>query len=326
MFLDLSWELIHGDQPLLTPLSDRELEEFGLLLFRLFPADKYPEREPDGEVHEVSGQDRIAQLRRTVLGILAARSTLTSIKSILRIANNSPPSVRIWIKWQYNEAIRSCAALLVPTRTPPEVIALVRSTKAALVDSADDLVAVVLNSLDRLQAKLRTKATEWRALWNEDGRKKAVDRKNASGLSPKNEDALSDVVANWLTEDIGVDGQIVFNREVKIRLLEFTDIRIDSFTKGKADRISIIVETKRCTHSQIKVAAKTQLVDRYLIPLGLGQGIYLVGWYRGKWQPHKSATSWRPSSLDQARKDLSDWAANASNEKAHIFSFLLDCS
>ena len=104
---------------------------------------------------------------------------------------------------------------------------LILDEEHRLVQTGDQLLAVVLESLERLQEELQGETPAIRFLWNED----------PSRLRPKEESALSDYVKRHLQRDL-VQRAIVINREVEIRpagpgVGERTDIIGASRTGGR---------------------------------------------------------------------------------------------
>ncbi len=104
---------------------------------------------------------------------------------------------------------------------------------------------------------------------------------------PKDENRLSDYVAQHLRRDLASAG-VVVNREVEIRrtagsgIGERTDIRVDAIAQGEAevrDVLSLITETKGCWNRDLTPGLKAQLVEQYMKHVGKTQGIYLLVWF-----------------------------------------------
>ena len=132
---------------------------------------------------------------------------------------------------------------------PDVLIRLSNNQELRLVQSADQLMDVVIDSLDNLQSKLKAEgATVW-SLWNE-GSSGRGNRKN----QPKDEKRLSQYVAEYLDEALKQRGVIV-NCEVEIRPGQETDIKIDAVLirdpRLGAERVSLIVETKGLWSNEI---------------------------------------------------------------------------
>jgi hypothetical protein len=93
-----------------------------------------------------------------------------------------------------------------------------------LVQSGDQLLEVVIESLKRLEATLQGETPAAQFLW---------DKTNENGWRPKDENSLSDYVKIHLDKDLRQRGVIV-NREVEIRHGhgERTDIHVDAIIRG----------------------------------------------------------------------------------------------
>lgn len=78
--------------------------------------------------------------------------------------------------------------------------------------------------------------------------------------------------------------QLVVNREIQPRRGRKTDVYLDAVPRedpnNPARRLMVVVEVKGSWHRNLWQAMDTQLVNEYLLPDGLGHGIYVVGWVR----------------------------------------------
>jgi hypothetical protein len=140
------------------------------------------------------------------------------------------------------------------------------------VQSGQQLIDVILESLERLQQKLHGETPLVPFLWNESTKKK---------FTPKNENELSDFVKVHFDDDL-VGRGIVINREVRIHRGQFTDIHITALVRGKSaetfDQVTAIIEVKGSWNPELKTAMATQLVGKYLTENHCQHGLYLVGW------------------------------------------------
>jgi len=158
------------------------------------------------------------------------------------------------------------------------------------------------------------------ALWNN-------PRKGPCG--PKDESFLSDFVAEHLERDLRERHAIV-NREPEVHRGNETDIRIDALLPGRLgespDRITVIVEVKGCWHRKLKTAMQTQLVEQYMRPNGIEDGLYLVGWFNcRKWNDgrQKSAPN---MSTEEAQEFFNQQAAGLSGDGLNVRAFVLDAA
>jgi hypothetical protein len=197
---------------------------------------------------------------------------------------------------------------------------------ARIVSSEEDLLELVMESLDRLQHQLTNQSLP-RAedLWHWDG---AGLRR--SKFRPKDEEALSDYVARWLTGDVGPSAGVVVNREVQPRRGARTDVIVEASSpgsQGNFDKLTIVIEVKGCWHATVRTGLETQLVDGYLKVHGWRCGIYLVGWFVcPQWETPKNKL--QSATAVDAATELDALAAgfDGINSQFHVRTFLLDCT
>jgi hypothetical protein len=213
---------------------------------------------------------------------------------------------------------------------PPQVIgSLLDNPAARIIDDENDLLAVVIESLRRLQTQL-TKASPPEAafLWNYDG--SGNQRRN---FRPKDEEDLSDRIASWLERDIGPKSRVVIGREVQPRRGQKTDIKVVAVppdSSGDARSLTLIIEVKGCWNRQVRTAIQTQLVEDYLNKNGWTHGLYVVGWFLGdKWDdtsagPKSCLTS---TTYENVCKEVEDLAKPYSGKSAPavVRAVCLDC-
>ncbi|BCA62659.1 hypothetical protein HMP09_1893 [Sphingomonas sp. HMP9] len=166
------------------------------------------------------------------------------------------------------------------TAVPPQtLLKLAEDAEARLVRNSRDLSKVVLESLARAQRRLKGQTPLVRALWNE----------GPELSTPKNENFLSDFIADHLRQDLA-GRSIAADREVEIRPRvaatqgQRTDIQIrafapSTFAHGRSLVAAMTIEVKGCWNPDLFRAMRDQLTDRYLATTGDMAGLYLVGWY-----------------------------------------------
>lgn len=239
-------------------------------LAREFPHDEDPRHEG---THGVGPRESIAYFRDSILGDLQSRGTVESQLAIGHIAETLGE-----LDWLKQVLILARHMTLQHTWLPPSprvLLNLVDRDDRRLVESGEELLAVLIESIDRLNERLQESSLA-RCLWNESPRK-----------TPKDESALSDFLKEHLNQDL-IGRGIVVNREVQIhhgkgeKKAELTDIHVDAFVPGKATdvgRIKAIIELKGQWHRELKTAMKTQLFDRYMTDYDCQYGLYVVGWF-----------------------------------------------
>jgi hypothetical protein len=214
--------------------------------------------------------------------------------------------------------------------SPLELLKLLGSRWARLVGSGTQLLEVLLESLERLQAELHGETPALKFLWNESKAGSEPD------YTPKEENDLSDWIKHHLVKDLA-GRRIVVNREVEIRATEparkgqRTDLLVEAIARspeGWEERVSVIIEVKGCWHRDLWRAMRDQLVERYLAENSCQQGIYLVGWYAcdawDKTTPNP-AEGGRPT-LERARRILEEQAGELSREGVQVRAFVLDAA
>ncbi len=141
------------------------------------------------------------------------------------------------------------------------------------MQSGEQLLDVLIESLGRLEAKLHDETPAIRDIW---------DRTSKNVYRPIGEEEFSDYIKRHLTEDLR-DRGIISNREVRIHRVERTDIHVEAVILGldgqDYDSVRMIIEVKGSWHRDLGDAMVTQLWKRYLKDNSCQHGLYLVGWF-----------------------------------------------
>lgn len=212
-----------------------------------------------------SPRHRIARLRNNALTTLSRLGTRESVGEVSRLQEVVPhldflPRVR-------HTAVVECLRAEHEAVSPQEAIELCRNRDLRAIASESGLQRVVLESLARYQAELETTG-ECLDFWNE-----------SPEVKPKPEGIISDKLKRWFERDLGNRG-IIINREVIVQTLphgqdgDRTDLKLEAANGDQS--FSVIVEVKGCWNREIPGSLETQLVDQYLVPMGLAHGIYVV--------------------------------------------------
>jgi hypothetical protein len=257
-------------------LSEQQIMELYLWLVEQFPYQDDPKEEgEDGEgFYEVTPRHEVAHWRNNLLHILQQKGTVASFKALQHIQERLPANE--WIRWMVFEAQNITRRMTWRPPLPAELLALKRNREARLVESGEQLLDIIIDSLQRLEHDLQGETPGAIDLWNE------------NPYRPKDENRFSDYVKRHLVRDLQERG-VVINREVEIQRGagenpgERTDIKIDAVRKVDKvetfDVITAIIETKCCYHREVQTAMQYQLRDRYLREHHSDFGIYLVGWF-----------------------------------------------
>jgi predicted NACHT family NTPase len=338
---EVVWPLFQADadfgREVITAVADRHDQAHGALmthhlseelignlyawLIRHFPPSEDPAHEG---AHWVGPRESVTYFRDAVLQQLRNRGTQAACRTLERLAESLPEFS--WLRWTAVEARgHTLRRTWIPPR--PEVLQkMARDRDLRLVESADQLLGVVIESLRRLEQELQGETPGAPDLWSEV--RKGVYR-------PKEENELSDYIARFLRRDIQGRG-IVANREVEIRrgkgdaLGERTDIKIDAVAPGRRaveyDHVTVIVEVKGCWNRRLKKDMKDQLRNRYLVENPCRHGLYLVGWCScPKWDPADERKKRTPKvTHEEAQRFFDDKAADLSQGDIRIRAIVLN--
>ena len=296
-------------------LNETQLSDLYIWLVQQYPFEEDPQI---GEMHTVSEREQIAHWRDYLLNYLQGRGTDEACEAIEKIVSEFPN--RLHIKKALIEARELLRRQTWTPILPHDILRLVSDKASHYIQSGQQLLDVLVESLRRFERKLHDETPAVIDLWDE-------IRKNV--YKPKDENRLSDRVKRHLDEDLRQRG-VVVSREVEIRRGEETDIHVDAIVhnvqRNNYDVISAIIETKGCWNTELESAMETQLVNRYLRENHCQHGIYLVGWFNcERWDKEdyrrQRAPSW-PIELAQAEFDKQ--AELLSSQGPQIRAMVLD--
>lgn len=247
-------------------LTETQLADLYLLMSRRFP----PAEDPEPASGFVAPHVQARWFRDSVLRILAARGTQAACDELRRLIAELPAQQRYLVELLRDTEARRRAGTWSPA-TPQQLLDLARKNDARFVETEDDLLDAIRDSLRRFEKKLHAEETAVLDLWNE------PKRGHAKVYTPKDEDRFASLVARHLNDDLQGRG-IVVNREVEVRKGERTDIYVDAVAED-GTRITVVVEAKGCWNAELRTAMKEQLAKRYLLDARTTRGLYLVGWF-----------------------------------------------
>lgn len=300
-------------------LTEDELADLYIWVSRQFPHAE--DREHSGWIEP---RESVAQWRESVLRQLQHRGTHKACEAIRRIASELPELE--WLKWMLLEAQNITRRRTWIPPIPSDILKMGVDQQARLVQSGDQLLDVLTESLKRLGAKLQGETPAAIDLWNEIS--KGVYR-------PKDENRFSDYLKRHLDNDQRKRGVIV-NREVEIRRGEGpgqgerTDVHVDAALRGRngevCDTVTAIIEVKGSWNRDLHNAMKTQLVDRYLRDNRCQYGLYLIGWFNcDQWDNSDYRKKQAPRlGISEAQGQFDSQAAELSKEGARIKAFVMN--
>jgi len=301
-------------------LTEHQLADLYVWLVRQYP---YADDVTQAGAHWVGSRERVGMWRDSILQHLKGRGTPAGCEAIRRIGREFPELD--WLKWTLADAQDLARRRNWMPARPRDVLQLAGDQEKRLVQSGEQLVEVLLESLKRLEAKLQGETPAAIDVWNEIGK---------AAYRPKDENRLSDYVKRYLENDVGVRG-IIVNREVEIRrgagsIGERTDIHVDAVVRSSSgevfDSITAIIEVKGCWHPELYHAMETQLVNRYLKDNRCQQGLYLVGWFNcDQWDPSDERSKRAPQiSRDEAQQRFDAQAADLSAAGPYVRALVLN--
>lgn len=279
----------------------KQIAEFYVLMSNKYSPDEDPPLEG-----RVTPRHSLGQLRNGLLMKLVNKGTKEACGALENIINKLPTQ-RPWIVWRLKKAQANMLRKTWIPPTPAQVISLLQDHSKRFVESEEQLLSVVLESLKKIQEYYQGKTKPAELLWNyhKEGHKLI--------FYPKDEEYLSNDIARRLEEYL-VNKGIIVNREVQIQKEMKTDIYINAVSPvGKTEDIrtlTTVIEVKGCWHDELYTAMESQLVNNYMTKNGLRTGIYLVGWYMcDKWDNSDARKGKTPKvTVYELRKQLQEQA------------------
>jgi predicted NACHT family NTPase len=274
----------------------------------------------------VGVRDQVVSLRNHVLSELGDTKTIQGCQEIERIIGVFPKLS--WLKQYLYDAQKNVRLNNWQPPTPKQLFQLIGDSRKRLVNDGNQLLDVLIESLQRLENELQGETPAVRDIW---------DKVNSnSEYKPVNENEFSDYVKRFLDRDLDLKQKgIIANREVELRPSqgnakgERTDIHVDAIIKsnGKiSDCITAIIEVKGCWHKELNTAMETQLVDRYLKDNTCKYGIYLIGWfYCPQWNNEDKRKEKTPKiTLEEAKAKFDQQAKDLSVSGVNVKAFVLN--
>jgi hypothetical protein len=313
-------------------MPEDALADWFLWLRREFPCHEDPHV---GGFHTISQREQLGYFRDGLPKLLQGRGTPQAVRALERIVRNEAEHAQSdtehWIKYLLPEARQLALAGTWSPAQPREIAMLLRSPHKRFVSNGDELLDVLVESLQRFDRKLQDETPAAPDLWNS----------LPSGKSrPKDENALADRLKRHLEDDIG-GRAVVVNREVEIRRGdgegdnkgkgERTDIHVDAIVPSNDgaqewSTITAIIEVKGAWHAELRKAMEMQLRDRYLKDNSCEHGLYVVGWFEcPQWDRTDSRRRKAPKmTLEETRSLFDQQAISLSHDGAHLRALVLD--
>jgi len=350
-------------------LLEEQVAELYIWLTETYPQlnitkrNQSPNSNPIYNKNLVTPEVSIDRWKELILSYLKERGTPQAYEALQQIYQ-SLPEIQKKLKpllIESQESIRR--ETWVPAR-PEEIIELAKNHQSRLVKSGNDLLNIVIESLDELQQSLQGETPAAMDLWNEiklnqtkQLTKKVLENlkdklenptdlenlwklkagdwrniRNESYYMPKEEERISDYIKRYLEKTLKPKG-IILNREVEIRKNELTDIYVNAVIKNSIgevyDSVSVIIEVKGCWNkADLNTSMKTQLVERYLKHNRCQHGLYLVGWFNcDQWDESDYRKHNAPKiSLEEAQQQFNVQATQLSQQGVQVKAYILNAA
>lgn len=299
----------------------------------LWTAERYPHNEDPSLNGWVSPRHNVSDWRDGLIIQLAERGTTEALEQLDRIRDIYPNLYRL--KRLRKNLVET---LYKKTWYPPQVsdvMALLENNEQRFVQTDNQLLEVIIESLDRLQKRLQGETPSAVDLWN---------IVSIEGICrPKDEQALSNYIKRHFDQDLK-SRQIIVNREVEIRQKEgeqdaasgeIPDLYVSAIAQGldrsQISPLVVLIEVKGNWHKDLRKAAETQLVERYLRDNDRATcGLYLVGWFNCRQWDQKDTrrrqAMTRRNTYDGLANELKQQTADLSKASLDVRSYVLNVS
>jgi hypothetical protein len=303
-------------------LAEQQVADLYVSMVRQYPHSEYYLPRGGGSIGH---RENMGMWRDDILRHLQNRGTVEACWQIERIMVELPEREDD-LKWTLYHASAETRRRTWVVPEPWHVLELIMKRGTRLVQNGDQLLEVVTESLQRLEAKLQGETPAAPDLWNE---------RDDGTYRPKDEEAFSDYVKRHLQEDLEGRG-VVVNREVVIRQGEGpgrgerTDVHVNAVVRDprveEHETVTVIIEAKGCWYYHLFKAVETQLVGRYLKDNQCRHGLYLVGWFYCLQWDNEDRRKKIASRRDpcEVQKRLETRATELSQGDLHIESIILN--
>jgi hypothetical protein len=297
----------HSPAGMLRTLSEADVGTLWEWMLTHYPIAEDPDRSRGGTV---TARYAMANLRDSLVSYLAEIGTAAGCAELQRLIAKYPQFA--WFRRVLLRGQEQMRRLTWQPASPDQLFQLAANRHARLVQSGDQLLGVIVESLNKIQEPLQGETPLARYLWD--------------GAKHKCEEDISDWVKVQLEDDLKQRG-VVLGREVQIHRFDKTDIHVTAVTQSNSgqpfDSVKVIIEVKGSWHRELKTAMKTQLVERYLKNNDCRHGVYLVGWF-SKSRP--SAARNATQKLKALKARLNAQAQALSKDGHTVHSTVLDCT
>jgi len=319
----ISGSLQIRNTPVVARINEHQLADLFIWLAQEYPHRTDPRHEG---VYSPGPDDHARMFRDAVLNGLKQRGTIESVVALERVAKALPELD--WLRWMIVEAREIRRRQSWKPVSASDILKITHERDSRLVNSGEQLLQAITESLNRLEQKLHGETPAAIDLWNE---------VSTGVYRPRDENRLSDYVKRHLEDDLKNRG-VIANREVQIRRREGafqgqnTDIHVDAIGKDPDsevyDRITALIETKGCWNPDLETAMETQLKNRYLKDNASRFGLYLVGWFNcSQWDSKDTRKAQAPRwTRRKAQQKFDEQSLRLSDNSVTLKAFVLDAA
>lgn len=299
----------HSPAGIMKTLLEADVSALWEWMLAQYPVAEDPDRSRGGDV---TTRYAMANLRDSLISHLANVGTTTACNELQRLIDKYPQFD--WFRRMLLLGQEQVRRLTWKPVSPGNFFQLAANRRARLVQSGDQLLEVILDSLRVLQERLQGETPTAQFLWND--------------KRPKSEAAISDWVKIHLEDDLKQRG-VVLGREVQIHISQRTDIHVTAVTQCGQDQpfdnLEVIIEVKGSWNRELKTAMETQLAERYLNNTLCRHGLYLVAWFStetpgGKKELHPGISG-RQTLEDHLVRQAQQLSSEARTIKARVIDF-----
>lgn len=250
-----------------------KLAQLYVYVRKLIPPNK--DEPTPGGIYTPTFRMQAAQFRDELPRKLAAMGTEEACRLLEEIANRLPPGERIWIRWVLRDGIIGMRRRAWIAPGAGVVTAVVANSESRLLRNNDDLLAVVVESLSRLEEHLQRRSN---SPIDEYWRLRKVGKQ--AFFAPLAEVPVAKKIASWLEHDFDKRKGITIQREVSVQWNKRTDLEVRAVAVDDrgAVPLEVTVEVKGCWHREVMKGLVAQLQDGYLRKSGRTHGVYLILW------------------------------------------------
>ncbi|MEZ0054162.1 hypothetical protein ABIA30_005202 [Mycobacterium sp. MAA66] len=253
----------------LRDLDTEKLSDDSVVALTRLVLDELPFAQDPDELYDYAAETPAAAARRTRTRLLQSMASRGMANAFIDLAKDRPVADTDRIRHLLQQARAYEAMTNWRPLAPVTLMELIDSGDARLIRDSAGLRTLLVEQLAHIQNDLRRGG--FRSLW--DG------EPGDDNASPKSEDTISD----WLVEQLKLRlrPHVVLDREIQVTRRKDAGIgtRIDITASSGGPQIARVpMEAKLVNNRELSTALPDQLVDKYMKPTELTDGLYLIYW------------------------------------------------